>query len=82
MMNGSAPISIATQSKDYTKPCQAAGKEIVNGFPPLPASSPLQIERPITEPILRPPSKVVLRKSSYNPNARATQHYSIVEDLA
>ena len=31
---------------------------------------------------LRPPSKGVLRKSSYNPNARAAQRYSIIEDLA
>ena len=31
---------------------------------------------------MKPPSKGVLRRSSYNPNARAAQHYNIVEDLA
>ena len=31
---------------------------------------------------MKPPPKGVLRRSSYNPNARAAQHYSIVEDLA
>ena len=81
MMNNSASISIATWSKDYTRLRQAAGKEIANGPPPSPASGPLQIERPSTEPVVRPPSKGVLRKSSYNPNARAAQHYSIFEDL-
>jgi len=32
--------------------------------------------------VIRPPPKGVLQKSSYNPNAHATQHYSIIEDLA
>ena len=80
-MNGSASVSIATRSKYYTESRQTAGKEIADG-PPLLASGPLQIERPSTEPVVRPPSKGLLRKSSYNPNAHASQHYSIVEDLA
>ena len=41
MMNGVAPVSIATGSKDYVGSCQAAGKEVVDG-PPLPlVSGPL-----------------------------------------
>ena len=59
-----------------------AGKEIANGPPPSPASGPLQIERPSTEPVVRPHSKGVLRKFSYNLNTHAAQYYSIVEDLA
>ena len=47
-----------------------------------PVSGPLEIEKPSAEPVVRPPSKGVLRRSSYNPNAHAAQHYSIVEDLA
>ena len=82
MMNGSAPISIATWLKDYAGSRQAAGKEIAGGPPPPPASGPLEIKRPTVEPIVRPPSKGVLQKSSYNPNAHATQHYSTFEDLA
>ena len=56
--------------------------DIVDGPPPPPASGPLQIERPSTESIVRPPSKGVLHKSSYNENSHAAQHYNIVEDLA
>ena len=61
---------------------QVTGKEIIDGPPPLPISGPLEIERPNVESIMRPSSKGVLRKSSYNPNARAAHHYKIVEDLA
>ena len=82
MMNGSASISIATRLKDYTEPCQETGKEIVDGPPPPPASGPLQIKWPSTKPVVSPPSRGVLHKSSYNPNACATQQYRIVEDLA
>ena len=82
MMNGSASVSIATRSKDYTGSRQAMREEIANGPPPPPISGPLEIEQSNTESVVRPPSKGVLRKSSYNPNTRAAQHYSIVEDLA
>ena len=82
MMNGSTSISIATQSKDYTESRQVARKEIVDGPSPPPPSGPLQIERPNTEPVVQLPSKGVLHKSSYNPNAPAAQHYNIVEDFA
>ena len=81
MMNSSASVSIATQSKYCRELRQATGKEIADG-PPLPVSGPLQIERPSTEPIVRPPYKGVIHKSSYNPNACAAQHYSIFDDLA
>ena len=82
MMNGVAPLSISTRSKDYARPRQAARKEVVDGPPPPPTSGPLEIERPSAEPVVQLPSKGVLRKSSYNPNTRAAQHYIIVEDLA
>jgi hypothetical protein len=32
--------------------------------------------------VIRPPPKGVIRKSSFNPHARAAQNYNIVEDLA
>ena len=82
MMNGAAPISIAMHSKDYNELCQALGKVVADGPPPPPVSGSLEIEKPTAELVVRPPSKGVLRKSSYNPNAHAAQHYSIVEDLA
>jgi len=71
MMNNYAPISIATWLKDYVGSCQATGKEIADGPPPLPVFGPLEIERPSAKPVVQPPSKGVLRKSSYNPNAHA-----------
>ena len=82
MMNGVAPISVATRSKDYNESRQAPGKAVADGPPPPPISGSLEIEKPTPEPIVKPPSKGVLRRSSYNPNARAAQHYNIVEDLA
>ena len=82
MMNGVAPISIATHSKDYAGSGQAAGKEAIDGPTPPPVSGPLEIEKPSAEPVVRPPSKGVLRKYSYNPNTHSAQHHSIVEDLA
>lgn len=32
--------------------------------------------------VIYPPPKGVIRKSSFNPHARAAQNYNIVEDLA
>ena len=57
-------------------------KAVVDGTPPPPISGSLEIEKPTPEPVVKPPSKGVLRRYSYNPNSRAAQHYSIVEDLA
>ena len=82
MMNGVAPVSIVTRSKDSARSRQAAGKEVVDGPPPPPVSGPLEIEKPSAEPVVRPPSKGVMRKYSYNPNTHAAQHYSIFKDLA
>jgi hypothetical protein len=45
-----------------------------------PPNGPLTLEKPTFEPTIFPP-KGVLRRTTHNLNARATQHYSIVEDL-
>ena len=82
MMNGLGAIYITTRSKDYDVSCQATRKEIIDGPPPPPVTGPLEIERPNAESVVRPPSKGVLCKSSYNPNAHAAHHYNIAEDLA
>ena len=79
----STPINVATRSKDYQTPTLIAGKEKES----TPSSStlscgPLHIERPILDSVIQPPSRGVLRKSLYNPNARATHWYSIVEDFS
>ena len=79
-MAGTIPIHVSTRAKDYPS---SAGKEPeASSSAPPSSSGPLHIERPSTETTIRPPPKGVLRRSSYNPNARAAQHYSIVEDLA
>jgi hypothetical protein len=45
------------------------------------SNDPLNIEKAILEPFPQPP-KGAPHWNFYNPNARAAQHYSIVEDLA
>lgn len=82
MVKSVAPISVATRSKDYNESWQAPGKAVADGPPPPTVSGPLEIEKPTPEPVVKPPPKGFLRRSSYNPNARVAQHYNIVEDLA
>jgi hypothetical protein len=47
-----------------------------------PTNSPLHLERPSLDTVLRPPPKGVVRKSAFNPHAHASHNYSIVEDMA
>jgi hypothetical protein len=51
------------------------GKEAINPFVPL------QIEKTMGETMTHTP-KGAFKKSSHNPNARAAQNYSVVEDLS
>jgi hypothetical protein len=48
---------------------------------PPPSSNPLHIENPTSDVVLCSP-KSIIRKVTFNPNARAAQNYNIVEDLA
>jgi hypothetical protein len=74
MVRGDAFIS--TRVHDYSKPrASEKGKEAK--IPSL----PLQIEKMLGETMTRIP-KGALKKASHNPNARATQNYSMVEDLS
>jgi hypothetical protein len=74
MVKGDAFIS--TRAHDYSKPSTSEkGKEVE-----LP-SLPLQIEKMLGEIITCIP-KGAFKKSSHNPNARATQNYSMVEYLS
>ena len=43
---------------------------------------PLHIEKTNPDLVIKPPAKGVLRKSAFNPHARAAQNYNIVDDLA
>jgi hypothetical protein len=66
-------INVATRSHDYSSSHVVLGLES-----PPPPETPLQIEN--LEPLPCIP-KGVLKFSTHNPNARASQNYSIVEDL-
>jgi hypothetical protein len=74
MVRGDAFIT--TRAHDYSKPSASEkGKEA-----DLP-SLPLQIEKTLGETMTHIP-KGAFKKASHNPNARASQNYSVVEDLS
>jgi hypothetical protein len=74
MMKGDAFIS--TRAHDYSNPGTfEKGKEAE--IPSL----PLHIEKTLGETMTCIP-KGTFKKASHNPNARATQNYSVVEDLS
>jgi ribosomal protein L44E len=74
MVRGDAFIS--SRAHDYSKPSASEkGKEV-----DLP-SLPLQIEKMLGETMTCIP-KGAFKKSYHNPNARATQNYTVVEDLS
>jgi hypothetical protein len=74
MMKGDTYIT--TRAHDYRNlGTYEKGKESKN------PSLPLQIEKTLGKTMKRIP-KGVFKKSSYNPNARAAQNYSVVEDLS
>jgi hypothetical protein len=67
---------ITTRAHDYSKPSASEmGKEAK--IPSL----PLQIEKTLGETMTHIP-KGAFKRVSHNPNARATQNYSVVEDLS
>ena len=90
--SGEAPIlmmshvRIATRSQDYGSkhPVDVKEAESSNSHPSTsaPGSDPLQIEKPNPDLVIKLPAKGILRKSAFNPHARAAQNYNIVEDLA
>jgi hypothetical protein len=73
-MKGS--IDITTRTHDYRmEKTSQKGKEVEN------PSLPLQIEKTLGETMTHIP-KGVFKKDSHNPNARAAQNYSVLEDLS
>jgi len=79
-------IQVATRSHDYGSKGPVDGKEAEsshsNPSTSAPGSDPLQIEKPNPDLVIKLPAKGILRKSAFNPHARAAQNYNIVEDLA
>jgi hypothetical protein len=67
---------ITTRAHEYSKPSTSEkGKEVE--IPSL----PLQIKKTLGETMKRIP-KGAFKRASHNPNARAAQNYSVVEDLS
>ena len=80
-MMSSETVNLNTRAHSYDPPPEKKPDDIPSEKPStstLPPNSGLHIEKPIPKAIFRPP-KGTLRKSIINPNARATQYYSIVE---
>lgn len=79
-------VRVATRSHDYGSKSPVDGKEAEsshsNPSTSVSGSDPLQIEKPNPDLVIKPPAKGILRKSTFNPHARAAQNYNIVEDLA
>ena len=72
-----ADVSIQTWANKYDVPGnEPIGKELVGT-----SANPLQINGLVSDSILRPP-KDSIKRETHNPNARASQNYSVVEDLA
>jgi hypothetical protein len=78
-------VALTTRAKDYTpskEKVDDSPPDLVQPSPPNPpGNGPLHLERPNLDIVLRP-LKGVVKKSAFNPHARAAQNYSIVEDLA
>ena len=69
-------VKVVTCAKDYGSSQPKPGKELD------PLGSPLHIEKPMDKLEATPCiPKGVLKRSGHNPNARATQNYSVVDNL-
>ena len=72
-----ADVSIQTRAKKYNAPGHTPiGTKLVGTL-----ANPLQIERPVSDSILRPP-KALIKWATHNPNARVAHNDNVVEDLA
>ena len=68
-------VRIATRSQDYGSKNPVGGKEVESSnsnttTTPPPVSDPLQIEKPNSDLVIKPPTKGVLCKSTFNAHAR------------
>jgi len=73
-------VVVSTRTEYYSP-----SKEKVDNRPPtfvLPHNGPLHLEQPNPNTVICLPPKGLIRKSSFNPHACASQNYSIVEGIA
>jgi len=71
---------ISTRNKDYGNPQMSNNKD--NDQPSSSTTTSTEVVPPITPELTIKLPKGVVHKSTFNPCARATHHYNIVEDLA
>lgn len=86
IMMMSSKVTVATQSKGYTSKSPVENEDDSSSLGQtstsiLPSSKPLHIEKSNLDMIIRPPPKGMLRKSPFNPHARAPKNYNIVKYL-
>lgn len=71
---------ISTRNKDYGNPQMSKNKD--KDQPSSSTKISIEVVPPIISELTIKPPKGVVHKSTFNPRARAAQHYNIVEDLA
>jgi hypothetical protein len=71
---------ISTRNKDYGNPPVSNDKG--KDQPSSSTTTSAEVVPPLTHELTIKPPKGVVHKSTFNPRARAAQHYNIVEDLA
>ena len=73
-------VDLTTRAKNYDKQPEGEPPDQEDSLSMPQSNDPLTFEKPIFE-APSPPSKGTLQHT-HNMNARASQHYNIVEDLA
>ena len=85
LMMANKTLSFTTRAKTYKTNLDKQPSECTSSLPlatsPYVSNGSLQIEKPISDSVLRPP-KGKIWKSTFNPNYKDAQNYNIVEDLA
>ena len=71
---------ISTRNIDYGNPQPSNNKD--KDQPSSSTTTSTEVAQPIIPELTIKPPKGVVHKSTFNPRARAAQHYNIVEDLA
>lgn len=78
----SSKVLVATRCKYYRS--KTSSNENDTNQPSAsvpPPSKPSKIEKSTSNIVIHPPPKSVIQKPYFNPHARATENYNIIEDL-
>lgn len=69
-------VELSTRAKTYETPKKDPSSQDTSQ-----PNGPLTLKKLVFEPVLCPP-KIVLHRTTHNPNSQVDKHYSIVEYLA